>query len=156
MFLDLATNPGFAKRTELTSGKLMTLTTNTKIWSNPQLLWMPFLHLFIIVFHFLNLMATWFTFNLIAMVSAHFMGMCVVFQFVFQFRCRSRKHQRFWTGKEMLASLGYPVRPRTANQLGTEPLLSTLFDLFILKVMNDSFILEFCAVVREFISVIHL
>ena len=38
MFLDLATNPGFAKRTELTSGKLMTLTTNTKIWSNPQLL----------------------------------------------------------------------------------------------------------------------
>ena len=38
MFLDLATNPDFGKRTELTSGKLMTLTTTTKIWSNPQLL----------------------------------------------------------------------------------------------------------------------
>ena len=36
MFLDLATNPDFTKRTELTSGALMTLTTNTKIWSNPQ------------------------------------------------------------------------------------------------------------------------
>ena len=36
MFLDLATNPDFAKRTELNSGALMTLTTNTKIWSNPQ------------------------------------------------------------------------------------------------------------------------
>lgn len=31
-FLGLATNPSFAQRTELVSGALMTLTTNTKIW----------------------------------------------------------------------------------------------------------------------------
>ena len=37
-FFDLATDPSFAKRTELVSGSLMTLTTNTKIWPQPKLL----------------------------------------------------------------------------------------------------------------------
>ena len=36
---------------------------------------------------------------------------------------RSKKHNRFWTGKEMLSSLGYPCRPQTANALGTDPCL---------------------------------
>lgn len=34
---------------------------------------------------------------------------------------RSKKHNRFWTGKEMLSSLGYPCRPQSANALGTDP-----------------------------------
>ena len=35
-FLDLSTNPAFARRTELVSGALMTLTTNVKIWSGTE------------------------------------------------------------------------------------------------------------------------
>ena len=36
---------------------------------------------------------------------------------------RSKKHRRFWTAKEMLSTLGHPVHPRTANDLGTEAFL---------------------------------
>ena len=40
---------------------------------------------------------------------------------------RSRRHQRLVTGKEMLATLGYPSRPQTANQLQTVTWLSLIF-----------------------------
>ena len=55
----------------------------------------------------------------------------------FDFRCqvnsqsvRSRGKHRFWTGKEMLASLGYPCRAATANALGTDAWLGSYCSCF--------------------------
>lgn len=117
VLLDLATNPDFALRTELVSGALMTLTTNTKIWPCPQF-WFSFWDRVSIV----NLSGR--------NVVIHACALSILFfSFIWCLgisqSVRSKKQHRFWTGKEMLASLGYPCRAATANALGTDAWLGS-------------------------------
>ena len=95
-YYDLASNPDHRRRTETTDGALMTLTTNSSIW------W-PGYRL-IIMWFIISHACTWFFKN----------------QFWHTLKLRSREKKRMLTAKELLATLGYPCRPATANQLQTE------------------------------------
>lgn len=48
-------------------------------------------------------------------------------------KIRSCKKRRFWVGREMLASLGYPSRGTMANALGVDPGLQRALCLWLLR-----------------------
>ena len=92
-YFDLASNPRFVQRTETKDGSLMTLTTNTRIWTLSSTL---------------------------ECLGTNFSHVGFTKNREPNFALRNRKRGRVMLAKEMISTLGYPSHPRSSNDLGTE------------------------------------
>jgi hypothetical protein len=102
-YFDLASNPRFVQRTETKDGSLMTLTTNTRIWTLSSTL---------------------------ESLDTNFSHVGFTKDREPNFALRNRKRGRVMLAKEMISTLGYPSHPRSSNDLGTESRLRKEFQKY--------------------------